>query len=278
MTPLCIVLKVVGCVAAAGLIVWFVRFSNNALTVERQKIVSEKAPSSPVTIVHLSDLHGKSFGRDNRKLVAKIQSLHADAVVITGDVIHRYSAEQERTAVALVRKLAQNTPVLYVSGNHEMRGKRYRALRDALIGAGAQVLDNRTVEMFGMTVTGLNCAHLKNDTAFRICPKDDGRLRLLLAHEPQYIARYAMAGYDLALCGHAHGGQWRVPFTSLSVYAPGQGLFPKLTSGQHRCGGLRMIVSRGLGNSQCPLRLFNRPQIVVVTVAREDGGGQSEKS
>jgi hypothetical protein len=92
----------------------------------------------------------------------------------------------------------------------------------------------------------------------------------LLAHKPEFLARYARAGYNLVLSGHAHGGQWRLPFTNIGVYSPGQGLFPKLTSGEHICGSTHMIISRGMGNSEFPLRIFNQPEIVVITLTQNN--------
>ena len=92
---------------------------------------------------------------------------------------------------------------------------------------------------------------------------DEREFTVVLAHEPQYLARYAGTGVDLVLSGHAHGGQFRIPFVG-PVYAPGQGFFPKLTNGEHEDGNTKMIISRGLGNSVIPVRLFNNPEIVVV--------------
>jgi hypothetical protein len=119
----------------------------------------------------------------------------------------------------------------------------------------------------GATFVGLNCAKLKGNKIFEVTPQNDD-YKILLAHEPQFVYTYARADVDLVLCGHAHGGQWRLPFTDVGFYSPGQGLFPKLTSGLKTFGGTSMIISRGLGNSECPLRLFNRPEVVVVEIRR----------
>lgn len=86
---------------------------------------------------------------------------------------------------------------------------------------------------------------------------------VLLTHEPQYLEAYAQAGFDLAFAGHAHGGQIRLPFTD-GLFAPGQGVLPKLASGVHRSGPMTLIISRGLGNSTFPFRVFNRPEVISV--------------
>ncbi|MBQ8413217.1 MAG: metallophosphoesterase, partial [Lachnospiraceae bacterium] len=86
---------------------------------------------------------------------------------------------------------------------------------------------------------------------------------ILLAHEPQYIDDYARNGVDLVLSGHAHGGQVRLPFVG-GMYAPDQGFMPSYTEGEYTVGNTTMIVSRGIGNSVIPLRVFNLPEIVVI--------------
>ena len=257
-----------GCVGGVALIAAFCWYSNNLISTSRYKISSGSAPEKPVKIVHISDLHGKSFGKGNGRLLKKVAAEKPDFIAVTGDIIHKYRPHDIAVAVSLVEKLCKVAPVLYVSGNHEMRSTRYRAFKERLTEAGALVLDNESVKTCGIVVAGVNCADIKRGGFFWLCD-GDGDFKLLLSHFPQYIDRYALAGYDLTLCGHAHGGQWRVPLTKIGVYAPGQGLFPKYASGVHSCGNMRQVISRGLGNSQCPLRLFNRPELVVVTIEKE---------
>lgn len=256
-----------GCVAGVALIALFVWYSNNLITVTRYKVDSVKAPEKGVKIVHLSDLHGKAFGKGNRRLLKKIAKEQPDFIAITGDIIHKYRDRDIVVALAAVKELCKIAPVYYVSGNHEMRSTRYRSLKERIKEAGATVLDGESVQTCGICVAGVNCAKIKGGGYFSLCGEEG--FNLLLAHLPQYIDRYAMAGYDLALTGHAHGGQWRIPFTKIGVYSPGQGLFPKYTSGVHSCGNMRQVISRGLGNSQCPLRLFNRPEIVVIGIIKK---------
>ncbi|MDF2506052.1 MAG: hypothetical protein K0R06_3547 [Clostridium sp.] len=68
--------------------------------------------------------------------------------------------------------------------------------------------------------------------------------------------------------GHAHGGQIRIPFLG-GILSPNQGFFPKYSEGMHREGETSMIVSRGLGNSLFPFRIFNRPELIVVTLKKK---------
>ncbi len=96
------------------------------------------------------------------------------------------------------------------------------------------------------------------------------RFTILLSHRPEMLDVYAEAGPDLVFTGHAHGGQWRLPGIG-GLVAPGQGFFPEYTEGAHTAGSTTMYVSRGLGNSLMPIRIFNRPELVVVELCREIG-------
>lgn len=250
---------VLGVAAFAALLWLFVWFNNSCLKTTRYSIKLDGAAGK--RIVHLSDLHGKVFGRRNGVLIKKIAALKPDFIAITGDIIHKYTAKNKTVALELVSTLKEIAPVVYVSGNHEMRNKGYRFFRKDLKEAGALVLDDESAEVCGICVTGLNAASLKNDKIFKISPE---RKQLLLAHEPHFLEKFTEAEYPLVLCGHAHGGQWRIPFTRQGLYAPQQGKFPKYTQGVHICKHTQMVISRGLGNSEFPLRLFNRPEIVVI--------------
>lgn len=259
-----------GCLGGAALIALIVAFfwcQNNLISITEYAVESEKAPENGVKIIQISDLHGKSFGKGNKRLIKKVAEQAPDFIAVTGDIIHKYRDRDISIALQTVEELKKTAPVYYVSGNHEMRSTRYREFKERLIAAGATVLDNQSAEVCGISVAGVNCSKIKSGGFYSLCGGDG--FKLLLAHLPQYIDRYAMAGYDLTLSGHAHGGQWRLPFTKIGIYAPGQGLFPKYASGIHWCGNMRQIISRGLGNSECPLRLFNRPEIVVVDIVKK---------
>ncbi len=246
-------------VAAAVLAAAFVWFSNKCIKITR---FSVRAPER-LRIVHLSDLHGAKFGKNNQRLIKKVAEQKPDIIAFTGDIVHVYNAHNKRAAISAVEGLSKIAPVYFVAGNHEMRNKGYRQLRAELARAGAIILDNKSVKVNGLIVSGLDCASLKNERIKKVVPREFG-YKILLAHEPQYLKSFESSGVDLALCGHAHGGQWRIPFTNIGIYAPGQGIFPRYCSGSYRRGKTTMIVSRGLGNSEFPLRLFNRPEIVVV--------------
>lgn len=91
---------------------------------------------------------------------------------------------------------------------------------------------------------------------------------VLLSHRPEFFERYVQADVELALCGHVHGGQFRLPFVG-GLYGPNQGLLPEYDSGLYTKEDTNMIVSRGIGNSRFPLRFNNRPEIVLVELKTE---------
>ena len=102
-----------------------------------------------------------------------------------------------------------------------------------------------------------------------VTSSDDERLRLLIAHFPEQIDEYLKGNFDIVLSGHAHGGQWRIPGLIDGVYAPGQGLFPKYTSGVYMHGDTAHIVSRGLWKPSTLIavpRVFNRPELVIIDI------------
>ena len=121
-----------------------------------------------------------------------------------------------------------------------------------------------------ITLIGLGDLSLNDNTLNQLMKKvNKENLSVLLAHEPQYLKNYADAGVDIVLSGHAHGGQIRIPFTNVGLVAPNQGFLPKYTSGQYSSDNTSMFVSRGIGNSILPLRIFNCPEIVEVEIMVE---------
>ena len=239
-------------------------------------------------IVQISDLHNAKFGKDNQKLVDKIRECEPDMIVLTGDLVDSNHINVDR-AVQFVDEIVKICPVYYVTGNHEywLDTSEYENLMDGLASAGVIILDDQVVEISRgdakFRLVGLDDRSLADGTLEALLSdesirhdqagqkeetadnEDSGEktLTVVLAHEPQHLARYAGTGVDLVLSGHAHGGQFRLPFVG-GIVAPDQGFFPEYTAGEYYMDGTEMIVSRGLGNSVIPVRLFNYPEIVCV--------------
>lgn len=239
-------------------------------------------------IVQISDLHNVKFGKNNQKLVDRIRECEPDMIVLTGDLVDSNHTNVDR-AVQFVDEIVKICPVYYVTGNHEywLEKSEYDELMDGLVSAGVVILDNQVVEISrgdakfrlvglddrsladGTLEALLSDESIRNNQAEQkeeIADNEDSgekELTVVLAHEPQYLARYAGTGVDPVLSGHAHGGQFRLPFVG-GIVAPDQGFLPEYTAGEYYMNGTEMIVSRGLGNSVIPVRLFNYPEIVCV--------------
>lgn len=233
-------------------------------------------------IVQISDLHNAKFGKSNQKLVDRIRECDPDMIVLTGDLVDSNHTNVDR-AVQFVDEIVKICPVYYVTGNHEywLDTSGYEKLMDGVASAGVIILDDQVVEISRgdakFRLVGLDDKSLADGTlgtllnnAQNVTHEDSEKkeFTVVLAHEPQYFARYAGTGVDLVLSGHAHGGQFRLPFVG-GIVAPDQGFLPEYTAGEYYMNGTEMIVSRGLGNSVIPVRLFNFPEIVCVELVRK---------
>lgn len=247
----------------------FCNFQNKHLETTHYTYKAEQlgADLEGYRIVQISDLHNAKFGKNNQKLVDRIRECAPDMIVLTGDLVDSNHTNVDR-AVQFVDEIVKICPVYYVTGNHEywLDTSEYEKLMDGLASVGVVILDNQVVEISRgdakFRLVGLDDKSLADGTLEALL-SDEKELTVVLAHEPQYFARYAGTGVDLVLSGHAHGGQFRLPFVG-GIVAPDQGFLPGYTAGEYYMNGTEMIVSRGLGNSVIPVRLFNYPEIVCV--------------
>lgn len=257
---------------------------NNMLVINKLQVTSDRIPNgfNGYKIVHLSDLHNKYFGKNQNKLVEKIKKLKPDLIVITGDIVdsRRYN---EEPSIKLIEEIKGIAPIYYVPGNHEIRSGKLEEFQKKLQQQGAMVLRNQSKSIIKNNdkiiiagiddPTAVKSGKNENDKVQMeinkaIKKEYEGNYRILLSHRPEKFQLYVNNKLDLVFTGHAHGGQVRIPFLG-GLIAPHQGLFPKYTSGKHTSGKTTMIVSRGLGNSIAPIRIFNRPEIVEVTLIKE---------
>lgn len=238
---------------------------------------SEKVPANfdGLRIVQVSDLHDARFGNNQQKLIAKVKDTNPDYIFITGDVIdsNRYDLKQSLQAVKGLVELAD---VYYVLGNHEVASNKVNEIYEALSSLGVHVMANEStvLERDGerLAILGIEDPLMGRSTeemlemATAYVPED--MLKLLLAHRPEVFSTYVTQGIDLVFSGHAHGGQVRIPGIG-GLVAPGQGLFPKFTAGLYEEERTKMVVSRGLGNSSVPYRIFNLPEIIVMDLKKK---------
>lgn len=254
--------------ALGGYILW----GNTSITVTQLHMEIPGLPEefSGFRIAHVSDLHNASFGRDNGRLLELLAQNEPDIIAMTGDLI-----DSRRTRVDIsadfAAKAAQLAPTYSVTGNHEGRVREdYARLKQALENSGVHILENETVILergnARITLMGLHDPSFSDvqTELTRLAPGTQ-ETTILLAHHPELVGSYAGAGIDLALCGHAHGGQFRFPLLG-GLIAPGQGWFPVYDAGAYRVEDTQMVVSRGLGNSLFPFRLNNRPEVILITL------------
>ena len=274
--------KIILCMLSAiifALFIWTI-WGNTALTVSNIKISSSHIPAafSGFRIAQVSDLHNAEFGKNNTELLKLLSESRSDIIVITGDLI-----DANHTDVGIALGFAQESvriaPTYYVTGNHEAASPQYDTLKAGLEEAGVIVLEDEatSLERNGETITLLGLGDpdftVKGDmfgetsamvsTKLRNLIDDESRYTILLSHRPELFETYTDGGIDLVFSGHAHGGQFRLPFIG-GLAAPNQGLFPQYDAGLYTDGGTSMVVSRGIGNSIIPFRFNNRPEIVLV--------------
>ena len=251
-----------------GIFCWF---QNNWLQVSEYTYTSPKVPSSAdgFRIVQVSDLHNAVFGSHNSRLLEKITAQRPDIIVITGDIADSSHTDLD-AAIEFCEGAAKIAPCYYITGNHEMwlDDDEQQKLYSGITNAGVTFLKDETVTLAnGISMTGLDDASLYNGTLAKLSANiDPADLHIVLAHEPQYLEEeYILSSPDLIITGHAHGGQVRLPFIG-GIVAPDQGFLPKYTAGEYKSGDTAMYVSRGLGNSVIPLRVFNYPEINVLII------------
>ncbi|HZJ76063.1 MAG TPA: metallophosphoesterase [Oscillospiraceae bacterium] len=269
-------------------IIIFLAYQNNALGITNYSYENSKLPKSfhGYKIAQVSDLHNKNY---HGRLIEKIKKVNPDIIVITGDLIDRRNTKID-TAINFVRQAAKIAPVYYVSGNHEQLSGKYDELKKELRKPDVQIVDNYYTTLkhnrdeiglmgiadpateqnrrtyFRRNSSRRNSSQYAEDNLKKLFNYNhiNTDFNILLSHRPEPFSVYKDMNIDLVFSGHAHGGQIRIPFIG-SLFAPSQGFFPKYTEGIYSEGNTSMVVSRGLGNSIFPFRIFNRPELVVVT-------------
>ena len=253
-------------------------WGNNALEVNEYEIVSDRIPEAftGFRIAQVSDLHNKDFGEGYGKLLNLLSQINPDIIVVTGDLIDSRQTDLD-VALEFAWQAGKIARVYYVSGNHEARVPEYEDLKNGLVKAGVVILENQKVQITkegeSITLMGIDDPSFQESYLFGdaegvarqaisdLQNESDG-YTILLSHRPELFDTYVDSGVDLVFSGHAHGGQFRLPFVG-GLVAPNQGLFPEYDAGQFTRENTTMIVSRGVGNSIIPVRFNNRPEIVV---------------
>ena len=250
----------------------------------REYRCEDKMLKKPLKIVQLSDLHNKSFGKDNSRLIHAIREQNPDLIIVSGDMYTSLPGKETIAAQKLMEELAKSYSVYYANGNHEQKtreeteefGSLYEDYRKKLSGIGIHFLSNEHVYLkdYNISLYGLEI-HRRYYRKFRkqilgadrvqeyLGVPDPGSFHMMIAHNPDFFEDYAAWGADLVFAGHVHGGLMRLPVLG-GVIAPSMKLFPKYDGGEFHEGNAAMILSRGLGTHTLPIRIFNPGELVVV--------------
>ena len=258
---------------------------NSNLSVGYYEIKSEKI-SGEIKLALIADLHSCAYGDGQNELVRVIEAERPDAILFAGDIFDDDLPPGH--AARFISEIAGKYPCFYVTGNHEFWSGSADEYKEILESHGVKVLEGTSeiLEVNGNKIRISGIDDLETDkyqsrsisyasqlNLLSDTPNYDGLFNILLSHRPERIHEYLPFAYDLVLSGHAHGGQWRIPYIlNNGLLSPNQGLFPKYTNGKHLFGDTVLIVSRGLARESTPFipRIFNRPEIVVVVLKEMD--------
>ncbi len=255
-------------------------FENTNIKITEINIINSKIPAEfdGYKIAHISDLHNTEFGNNNKTLLKKIKLNSPDVIFITGDIFDESKANIN-IGISFIEEAIKIAPTYYVTGNHESYTNEYPALANKIKNYGINILDNQCVEL-DRNGSKINLVGLADPDFSKVLGLDSAAIfsnyleemdinsnnyTILLSHRPEMFDFYVQNKFDLVFSGHAHGGQFRLPFVG-GVIAPNQGIFPEYTSGIYENGNTKMIVNRGLGNSIIPIRINNNPEIIIVTM------------
>lgn len=252
---------------------------NRSLDVDELTIRLPDLPDNldQLKIVHLSDIHFPKNRIDPDQLIKETQKADPDVIFLTGDLIDRSASIEDVPLAELIQSLSQIAPTYSVSGNHETSSRQLDQWNDIMTENGAVLLEN---DIHIATLSGEKIAIMgvkdRNQTSMIPLSEDIKELPvLLLSHRPEFFPSYTTDNHDIqpdvTFSGHAHGGQIRLPFIG-GLFAPGQGFFPKYTSGVYSSSqnaDQKLVVSRGIGNSLFPLRINNKPHFIVITLTNQ---------
>lgn len=261
-------------------IAWIV-WTNTNITTSYIAIENHKIPDEfrNFKIAEVADLHNHQWGN---KLIIRLENEQPDMIVVTGDLVDSSRTDLD-VAMEFIYRAINIAPVYYVTGNHEAWLTNYKELESKLAEAGVHMMDdkrewiekgNAKINLVGIqdpdfaersVVDGIQESIVATKLEPLLSRAD---YNIVICHRPELFTEYVKMQADLAITGHAHGGQVRIPFVG-GLVAPNQGFFPKYTEGVYSQDGTDMVVSRGLGNSMIPVRINNTPELVIITLTNQ---------
>ncbi len=231
-----------------------------------------------LNIALITDLHACYYGDNQKWLVDILKQKQPDVILLGGDI---YDDKRPfDNADSLLSQLPAIAPTYYVDGNHEnwLPQQQYNQVIKAITEHGVSVIHGKSIAIpnTNVIVHGISDpdgGHFDKDLTAITANLNKDNINILLSHRPERIDTYREYDFDVILSGHAHGGQWRVPFIINGVFAPNQGFLPKYAGGLYEFdderGKSKFIVSRGLARESTRVpRIFNRPELVFITLTQ----------
>lgn len=226
----------------------------NKIEIRTDKIVS----GEEIKIVQISDLHNKIFFNNNEKIYSSIRELNPDIIVLMGDIIDRRTKDYQYAYSFIDNLIKINPNIYYVLGNHELSHANIDDYKKELEKRGVILFNDKGEAYKDILIYGVNYYEKKYPN-----PNNDF-FSLLLTHDASLaISNYH--NFDLVLSGHTHGGQVRIPLIG-TIYAPGQGFFPKYAKGLYKIEDEEIYIDSGLGNTFLPIRFLNQSQISFIKI------------
>ncbi len=268
------------CILVLLLLVGYVAYDDHHIGVTNYEIYSPKLPADFVNykIAVIADFHN-SYYYD--KVVQRIKEQRPDLILFCGDMILLSENNYDNTT-KLLDGINGVAPAYAITGNHEVfHEKLYQPFLDELAAHKIPLLRNTKTEivkgngkinLYGLQDTILQDYELygsKYITNFKNSVKqlDDKSFNLLLMHRANLFPQVADCGFDLIVSGHLHGGLIRLPFIG-GLVSPYKEWFPKYTSGINYIGQSKMITSRGMDYNLQKPRVFNGPELVMITLKK----------
>ncbi|MBE6954357.1 MAG: metallophosphoesterase [Ruminococcaceae bacterium] len=276
------------------MLVCFVLMALNSSLVVRRYQIEDDRITAPVRIALLTDLHSCKYGENQQELIRALDELSPDLVLLGGD-IYDDEVPHDNTE-RFLSGIAGCYLCYYVTGNHEYwaGAEEWAHIKSMLEAHNITILSDQST-MISVNGNDINLCGVNDPDVYMVTydPEadpalhdrakankletfflqldsvsqiaDNGNYTILLSHRPEHMQAYSSHPFDLVLCGHAHGGQWRIPGLLNGLYAPNQGLFPSHAGGRYEENGTTMIVSRGLARESTKVpRIFNRPELVLI--------------
>jgi predicted MPP superfamily phosphohydrolase len=260
-------------------LIWGTIIEPFRLRLTEVEIITDRLPAqtSPVRILHISDLHVERLTRREEEVVRLVEEAQPDLVVITGDYVN-LSYNRDPETQAQVRQLLGRLSAPY--GVYATLGSPPVDLRETVVpifdGLPIPLLrqDWQTVELGQgrrLVLLGMDCTHHIPTDEVRLqrlmAAAPNGVPQILLYHSPELMPQATQHGIDLYVCGHTHGGQVRLPF--IGPILTSSQLGRRYVMGLYRNGRTHLYVSRGIGLeglSAPRVRFLAPPEMTLITL------------